>query len=112
MNTSGYETRLAEEQARHDEKNDYIIRLNDAICAGIASGLEKDATILRLEVANTYLRDYAISKAIEVRQASSASGVSLSREEIGYIIGGIDGNVAVAMDRATIAASKGPDDGR
>lgn len=57
--------------------------------------------VTELEAQVRWLRDYAISKACEVRQLKF--GEIPTEHEIRFIIGGIDGNIAVAGDRAKAA---------
>lgn len=54
--------------------------------------------ITELEAQVRWLRDYAISKASEVHQMKV--GAMPAHHELGVIIGGIDGNMAIAAERA------------
>lgn len=67
---------------------------------------ELEAQVTRLEAGMTWLRDYAIGGAIALHTAQHDG--ELSNERVEQIIGGIEGNIAVAMDRAS---AKGEGDG-
>jgi hypothetical protein len=61
----------------------------------------RDALLARLaerEAQVRWLRDYAIIKTIEAHQLKF--GEIPTRHEIGFITGAIDGNMAIAADRA------------
>lgn len=86
------------------DKNKPVIERHIAPLFERIAALEQQVT--RLEAGMTWLRDYAIGGAIALHTAQHDG--ELSNERVEQIIGGIEGNIAVAMDRAS---AKGEDDG-